>query len=104
MKASSGLLWRKGRQRQIFRPSGVGAIPSGLISGHLRLLSPIFTTDALPATTLPLHPGLGQAPNILACIPSGVSVRQTATQNLLIINGKLILSYSHTERQTYKVQ
>jgi len=28
--------------------------------------------NALPAATLPLYPGLGQAPNILACIPSGV--------------------------------
>jgi len=28
--------------------------------------------DAIPAATLPLCPGLGQAPNMLACIPSGV--------------------------------
>jgi len=33
-------------------------------------LIPIFTPDALPATTVPLYPGLGQAPNMLACIPS----------------------------------
>jgi len=31
-----------------------------------------FTPDALPAATLPLHPGFGQAPNMLACIPSGM--------------------------------
>jgi len=31
----------------------------------------IFTPDALPATTHPIYPGLGQAPNMLACIPSG---------------------------------
>ena len=30
-----------------------------------------FTPDALPDTTLPIYPGLGQAPNMLACIPSG---------------------------------
>jgi len=30
--------------------------------------------DALPATTLPLYPGLGQAPNMLACIRSGVVI------------------------------
>jgi len=30
---------------------------------------PIFMRDALPAATLPLYPGLGQAPNMLACIP-----------------------------------
>ena len=28
--------------------------------------------DAYPAATLPLYPGLGQAQNMLACIPSGV--------------------------------
>jgi len=32
----------------------------------------IFTPDALPGTTLPIYPGLGQAPNMLACIPSGL--------------------------------
>ena len=25
--------------------------------------------DTLPSTTLPIYPGLGQAPNMLACIP-----------------------------------
>jgi len=34
--------------------------------------SPIFTPDALPAATLPHYPGLGQARNMLACIPSGM--------------------------------
>jgi len=33
---------------------------------------PIFTPDALPAAILPIYPGLGQAPNVPACIPSGV--------------------------------
>ena len=47
--------------------------PSGLISNPppsspLR----IFTLDALPAATLPLYPGLGQAPDMLACIRSGM--------------------------------
>jgi len=27
---------------------------------------------ALLAAALPLYPGLGQAPNMLACIPSGI--------------------------------
>jgi len=31
-----------------------------------------FTPDALPGTTLPIYPGLGQAPNMLACIPGGL--------------------------------
>jgi len=52
----------------------MGATPSVLISDPLRS-SPIFTPDALPAAspaTLPFYRGLGQAPNILPCIPSGV--------------------------------
>ena len=32
----------------------------------------IFTQDALPYTTLPIYPVLGQAPNMLACIPGGL--------------------------------
>jgi len=32
----------------------------------------IFTPDALPGTTLPIYPGLGQAPNMLDCIPGGL--------------------------------
>jgi len=34
--------------------------------------SPIFAPDALPAATLPIYPGLGQSPNMLACIPNGL--------------------------------
>jgi len=30
---------------------------------------PIFTTDALSVATHPLYPGLGQAQNMLHCIP-----------------------------------
>jgi len=30
-----------------------------------------FMPNALPGTTLPIYPGLGQAPNMLACIPGG---------------------------------
>jgi len=47
----------------------LGATPSGLIS-HAPPSSPIFTPDALLAANLPTYPGLGQAPNMLACIPS----------------------------------
>jgi len=32
----------------------------------------IFTLDALPVATLPIYPGLGQAPSMLDCIPSGL--------------------------------
>ena len=40
----------------------LGATPSGLISDPPPS-SAIFTPDALPAATLPIYPGLGQAPN-----------------------------------------
>jgi len=33
---------------------------------------PIFTGDSLPAATLPIYPGLRQAPNMLVCIHSGL--------------------------------
>jgi len=33
---------------------------------------PLFMLDALCAATLPIYPGLGQAPNMLACTPSGL--------------------------------
>ena len=32
----------------------------------------IFTPDALPDTTIPIYPGLGEASNMLACIPGGL--------------------------------
>jgi len=38
----------------------VGATPSGLISNPSPP-SPIFMPDAVPATTLPIYPGLGRA-------------------------------------------
>jgi len=36
--------------------------------------------DALPVATLPIYPGLGQAPNMLACIPSGLVESKQATK------------------------
>jgi len=30
-----------------------------------------FTPDTLPGSTLPIYPALGQAPNVVACIPCG---------------------------------
>ena len=43
-------------------------------------IPPIFTPDALPAATLPIYPGLGQAPNMLACIPNGLVVQYVRNQ------------------------
>jgi len=52
------------------------ATPSGLISDPPPSSPHFFTPDrdALAAATLPLYSGLGQAPDMLACIPSSVTV------------------------------
>jgi len=50
------------------------ATPTRLIGALTSAISTIFTQDALPYTTLPIYPGLGQAPNMLACIPGGYAV------------------------------
>ena len=49
----------------------LGATPSGLISDPPPS-SPIFMLDNLRDATLPIYPGLGQALNMLACIPTGL--------------------------------
>jgi len=51
----------------------LGATPSRLISDP-PLSSPIFMLDALPAAILLIYPGLGQASNMLACIPSDLVI------------------------------
>jgi len=44
--------------------------------------SPIFTLHTLTAAALAIHPGLVQAPNMLACILSGlVKTQHTDTAN-----------------------
>jgi len=63
----------------------LGATLSGLISDPPRSSS-IFTPDALPATTLPIYPGLEQAPNMLACIPSGlvhIQIHYSSNEHLI---------------------
>jgi len=37
-----------------------------------------FMQDALPYLTLPIYPGLGQAPNMPACIPGGLVYHRIA--------------------------
>jgi len=49
----------------------MGATPSGLFSDPSQL-SPCFYARCPSCPTLPLYPGLGQAPNMLACMPNGV--------------------------------
>jgi len=48
------------------------AIPSKLIGDSTSAIPIIFMLDALPGTTLPIYPGLGQAPNMLPSITSGL--------------------------------
>ena len=48
--------------------------PSRLTGAPTSMISTIFMPDALPDTTLPIYPGLGQAPNVLACILSGLVI------------------------------
>jgi len=48
------------------------------------LSSPNFMPDSLPAATLPIYPDLGQAPNMLDCIPVGLA-GPTATKKLIVI-------------------
>ena len=49
----------------------LSATPSGLISDQPPS-SPFFMPEALPAATLPIYPGLGQASNIQDCMPSKI--------------------------------
>jgi len=46
--------------------------PPRLIGGPISAIPTIFMLDALPGTTLPIYPGLGQAPNMLACTLGGL--------------------------------
>jgi len=52
--------------------SGWTATLSRLIGAPTSAIPTIFTQDALPGTTFPIYPGLGQVPNMLACIPGGL--------------------------------
>jgi len=64
----------------------LGATPSKLISDPPPSSS-IFMPEALPTTNLPIYPGLGQAPNMLACIPS-------CLVKVILYNSKLRLRLS----------
>jgi len=54
--------------------SGWTATPSRLIGDITSVIPTIFMEDALPYTTFPIYPGLGQALNMLACIPGGLVI------------------------------
>jgi len=58
-----------------------------------------FTLDALPGTTLPIYPGLGRAPNMLACISGIVRGRLYSScvqSSMLQCNILLLLHGSET--------
>jgi len=52
--------------------SGWTATTPRLICAPTSTIPTIFMPDALSDTTLPIYPGLGQAPNMLACMPGGL--------------------------------
>jgi len=71
-------LWCKGRteaETSTIRLHATLSGPSGLINDPPPS-SLIFTPDALPVATVPIYPGLGQAPNILDCISSGFVIAE----------------------------
>ena len=49
--------------------------PSWLTGAPTSAIHTIFIPDALPCTTLLIYHGLGQAPNMLDCIPGGLVTR-----------------------------
>jgi len=56
------ILWcERGYQEADTLTIWVGTTLSGLISNPPPSFPPIFTPHALPAATLPIYPGLGQA-------------------------------------------
>jgi len=48
-----------------------GLPPPRLIGAPVSAIPTIFMPDTFPGKTLPIYAGLGQAPNMLACIPGG---------------------------------
>jgi len=54
----------------------------------------IFTLDALPGTALPIYPGLGQAPDMLACIPGALSNLWIYKNDLAYCNAVIAMNFS----------
>ena len=73
-----------------------GAAPSGIISDTH---PSIFMADTFPAATLPIYRGLGQAPNVLACILSGKKTANTCSSCSV---GFLFRSYSTLDLISWK--
>ena len=58
-----------------------------------------LTQDALPYTTLPIYPGLGQAPNMLACIASEVPSKGVKTCFVFLSPVSWSQHYGHCQIQ-----
>ena len=58
------------RGRHTNSPDGLPPFQTNLCP--ISAIPTIFMSDAFPGTTIPIYPGLGQAPNMLACIPCGL--------------------------------
>jgi len=65
--------------RHTHNPAGRHPVRTNLCPTSIILT--VFTPDALPAATLPIYPGLEQAPSMLVCIPSGL----VHTQRLVVL-------------------
>jgi len=65
---SGNILTDSGQWLGTFVDSPAGCYPIRTIDA----LSPSFMLHAFPATTLPIYHRLGQAPNMLDCIPGGL--------------------------------
>ena len=65
-KKSSGLYGAREDNRYTNHPAGRQSIWTN--QWPTSIIPPIFMLNSLPAATLPLYPGLGQASNMLICI------------------------------------
>ena len=69
---SSGFYGAREDNRGRLTDSKAGRHPNRTNQWPTSIIPPIIMPDALPTATLPIYPGLGQAPNMLDCIPSGL--------------------------------
>jgi len=85
------VFWCKGKITKADAPIiWLDATLSRLIGVPTSIIPTIFMPDALPVATLPIYPGLGQAPSMLACIPSGL------VENSCCCCRKILVTIFHT--------
>jgi len=69
-------LWRNGKITEAEPPITSWKPPIQIIGSPTSVIPTIFMQHALPAATLPIYPGLGQEPRMLACIAGGLVCKQ----------------------------